>query len=152
MLADKMGMAVVHRSQNHLIINPHEKSESISLHWHKVKTIKSKNKSKWSIESATIDDLGMLDDESWFCSNFTKTHYAGVETHVKVATLLRFVASYCTKSEVSDEAGYYEGELSNKTIEELKSYWDDYNKSIGLLAAKLKQAFGKENVITGDEL
>ncbi len=151
-LAKNLGMAIIHRSWNHLIINPNDKSESIELHWHKVKTIKARDKDKWSIESATINDLGKLDNETWFCSSFTKTHYAGVEIHIKVAELLRFVAGRCTKSEISDEAGYHESGMSEKTLEKLKSYWDDYNKSIALITGELKEAFGKENVITGDEL
>lgn len=151
-LAKKLGMIIEHRSWNHLEINPHEQSESIELHWHKVKTIKSRDKEKWDYNRATINELGELDNETWFCSSFTKTHYAGVEIHIKVAELLRFIASHCTKSEISDEAGYYEAGMSEKTLEKLKSYWNDYNKSIGLFTAKLKEAFGKGNVITGNEL
>lgn len=151
-LAKKLGMKIEHRSWNHLTINPHEKSEWIDLHWHKIKTIKHKKDDGWSYDLSTINDLGELDDEMWFSSSFTKTHYAGVETHIKVAELLRFVSSHCHKSEVSDEADYYESGMSEKTIEKLNSYWDDYNKSIGILTAKLKETFGSVNVITGDEL
>lgn len=151
-LAKKSGMKVEQRSWNHLVINPHEQSEWIDLHWHKVKTIKSKKHSGFNYDTATINDLGNLDNEIWFCSGFTKTHYAGVETHIKVAELLRFVASHCQKSEVSDEADYYEQGMSEKTLEKLKSYWNDYNKSLGLFTAQLKKIFNSENVLAGSDL
>ena len=147
-LAKKIGMKITHRSWNHLIIDPHEKSESIDLHWHKVKTIKKQTK-EWSYDSATINELGELDDEMWFCSGFTKTHYAGVEAHLKVAELLRIVGAYCQKSEIYDEAGYYEKGMTKNTEKDLKEYWNDYNKSLGNLTSKLKDIFGDENVQEG---
>lgn len=151
-LAIRLGMKIEHQSWNHLTINPHENSEWIDLHWHKVKTINARDKSKWDYDSATINDLGALNEDIWYCSGFTKTHYAGVEAHIKVAELLRFVASHCYKAEVSDEADYYEIGITDKTMDKLKPYWDDYNKSLGLLAGELKEAFGSANVITGDQL
>ena len=151
-LAKKLGMEIHHRSWNHIIIHPHQQCESIELHWHQVKTIKARNKDNYDYDLATIKELGELDDKMWFCSNFTKTHYAGVETHINVAELLRFVGSYCQKSEVSDEADYYEKGMSEKTLEELKADWDDYNKSMSLFTANLKEIFGSENVIAGGDL
>lgn len=61
-LAKNLGMQIIHRSWNHIIIHPHEQSEAIELHWHKVKTIRARNKSKWNYDSATINDLGEFID------------------------------------------------------------------------------------------
>jgi hypothetical protein len=150
--AKRLGMKIEHRSWNHLTINPHKDSEWIDLHWHKVMTVKARDKDKWDYDLRTIKDLGELEDEMWYCSGFTKTHYAGAEAHVQVAELLRAVAGRCQISKVSDEADYYEAGMSDETMEKLETYWRGYNEQLGLLAAKLKKAFGSENVISGDEL
>jgi hypothetical protein len=151
-LAVKLGMKIEHRSWNHIVINPHENSEWINLHWQKVRTIRARDKEKYDYDSGALDDLGELDENMWFCSNFTKTHYAGVEAHIKVAELLRFIAAHSQKAEVSDEADYYETGMSKTTLDRLKAYWDDYNKSLGLLAAKLKETFGNESVLCGGDM
>ena len=47
-LAKKLGFKIEKRSWNHLLVNPHEESEWIDLHWHKVKTIKESE--GWDLE------------------------------------------------------------------------------------------------------
>jgi hypothetical protein len=148
-LAKKLGFTVEDRSQNKLIINPHPDSEWISLDWHKVKTITKRE--GWDLEKSQIDEkrTGDVAADDWYCGGFVKTHYAGPECHVKVAEFLRFIAGYCEKVNVYDEADYYEKGWTDKTVEELNEYWDGYNKMIGGIAGKLKDVFGSGNVISG---
>ena len=148
-LAEKLGFSVEERATNKLIINPHPDSEWISLHWHKVKTIIKRE--GWDLEKSQIKDkrIGEVCDDDWYCGGFVKTHYAGPECHVKVAEFLRFIAGYCEKANVYDEADYYEKGWDDKMETELNKYWDGYNKMIGGLAGKLKEVFGSENVICG---
>ena len=151
-LAKKLGFKIEKRSWNHLLVNPHEESEWIDLHWHKVKTIKERE--GWDLEKAQIEDnrVGKLSDDDWYCGGFTKTHYAGAECHVRVAEFLRFIASHCEKTNVYDEADYYEKGWTDKTITELNEYWDGYNNTLSNLTAKLKEVFGDKNVVCGADL
>ena len=148
-LAKKLGFAIEQRAWNKLIINPHQDSEWICLHWHKVKTIRKRQ--GWDLEKSQIEDerVGKLADDDWYCGGFTKTHYAGPECHVKVVEFLRFIAGRCEKTHVYDEAGYYEKGWTDDTPEELNEYWNGYNKIMGNIAAKLKDAFGSGNVLCG---
>ena len=147
--AKKLGFTIEDRTWNKLIINPHPDSEWICLHWHKVKTIIKRE--GWDLEKSQIEEerIGKVADDDWYCGGFTKTHYAGTECHVKVTEFLRFIASYCQKTNVYDEADYYEKGLTEKTPKELTEYWDGYNKTLGNIAGKLKDAFGSGNVLCG---
>jgi len=65
---------------------------------------------------------------------------------------MRFIASYCEKSNIHDESDYYEKGYSEESAKELKEFLNDYNKSLGNITSKLKEAFGKGNVILGADL
>jgi hypothetical protein len=150
-IAIKLGCIIEKRGYNKLIINPHKDSEWITLHFHKYKTVKARE--GWDYEKETLErDVGEISDDEWVCSSFTKTHYAGPETHIKVCEILRMMAAYCATAQVHDEADYYEKGMTKKTMENLKVYWDDYNKFIGNIAGQLKDAFGTKNVISGSDL
>ena len=156
-IANNLGFKIEERSWNKLIINPHDESEWICLHFHKVKNIKpaykdGKMTDDWSIDGAKLQDIKDPDPEEWFCGGFVKTHYAGFKTHIKVAEFMRYVASYCEKTDINDESDYYEKGYSEKSAEELKIYLDDYNGMLGNLTGQLKDVFGKENVILGSDL
>lgn len=138
------------RSYNKLIISPHKNSEWIELHWHKYKTVKKRE--GWDYAKETIDSLGPIEDEDWVCSAFTKTQYAGAETHMKVISILRLVAAYCYKSEVSDEADYYEAIGKKNKGDALVESFDSSTEMINNIGAMLKKSFGAENIITGEDL
>ena len=57
-----------------------------------------------------------------------------------------------SQTNIYDEANYYEEGWTDKTEKLLNEYWDGYNKVIGGLAGKLKEAFGSENVIYGADI
>ncbi|MEN6384774.1 MAG: hypothetical protein ABFD79_06215 [Phycisphaerales bacterium] len=151
-MAKKLGFKIENRAWNHLLVNPHPESEWIDLYWHKVKSIKKRE--GWDLEKSQIQDkrMGELYDDDWYCGGFTKTHYAGAECHVKVAEFLRFIATHCEKTNIYDEAGYYEKGWTDKTITELSEYWNDYNNMMSDLTAKLKEVFGSDNVTCGADL
>jgi hypothetical protein len=44
----------------------------------------------------------------WVCASFTKTQSAGDITHVRVAEILRHIASFCSLVRINNEADYYE--------------------------------------------
>lgn len=144
-IAKELNFKILKRSWNKLILHPSEDCETIELHWHKYKTIKKRE--GWDYEKETLKDKE-IDDDYWVVSGFTKTQYAGYSTHMKVAEFLRFIARYCTETEVYDEAHYYE----SQDIEKLKENLDSSSKMIANIAGLLKETFGKENVVTGDEL
>lgn len=151
-LAKKLGFKIEERSWNKLIINPHKESEWIELHFHKKKTIVKRE--GWDLEKKHIEEnrAGETYDDDWFCGGFVKTHYAGWEAHIQVAEFMRFIASYCEKSNIHDESDYYEKGYSEESAKELKEFLNDYNKSLGNITSKLKEAFGKGNVILGADL
>jgi hypothetical protein len=151
-IAKKLNFKIEKRSWNRLLINPHEDSEWIDLHFHKTKTIKRRE--GWDLEKDIIErkEIGDIDSDDWVCGGFVKTHYAGYEAHIKVAEFLRFIASYCQKLSIWDESHYYEKGYSEESVNELKEFMDDYNKGMSKLTATLKDVFGNGNIITGDEL
>jgi lipopolysaccharide biosynthesis glycosyltransferase len=144
-IAKKLGFVIQERSWNKLLVNPHEDSEWVELHWHKWKTVKQRNGFDYTNE--TMKEM-KLDDEDWVCSGFVKTQYAGIETHIKVCEFLRYVASFCQEVDICDEADFYE----NRDLNGAKESFDSSSKMISSLSAALKDAFGAENVITGDQL
>lgn len=157
-IAKNLGWKVLHRSWNHIILHPHERCESIELHFRKVKNIKpayedGKMTQDWSIEGVNLKDCkGNMDENDWFCGGFVKTHYAGYQIHIQVVEFLRFMASKCFLSYINDESDYYENGYSKKEEERLKEYLDGYNVMIGNLASTLKKGFGDKNIITGGDL
>lgn len=150
-VAIRLGFKIEERGYNKLILNPHKGSEWIELHFHKAKKILQREGLNFEKEKLKRGDFGKVYPADWICSGFTKTHYAGYENHVKVAEFLRIVASYCRKSEVYDESGYYEEGFSPEAVKKLKDFLGDYNKMLGKLGNQLKEAFGGE-VILGKDL
>jgi len=144
-LAKKLKWKIIERKRNKLILHPSNDCEGIELHWHKVKTIKKRE--GWDYNKASLEDFGETYEENWFCSGFTKTQYTGFQIHIQVAEFLRYVASFCEKTEISDEADYYE----TRDTEKLKTQLDSSAKMIGMLTSQLKEVFG-DKIITGDEL
>lgn len=147
-LAEEMGMNIIERSWNKMILHPHPKCEAISLHWHKVKTIKKRT--GWDYDKSTLnDECPDAYEEDWYCSSFTKTQYASKDIHVKVAEFLRVVASFCRMSVVSDEAEYYESQDFLKASESI----DQNQKLIDDVFTMLKKAGFKEGqIIKGSDL
>lgn len=148
--AKSLGCKIEERSYNKLLINPHEGSEWIDLHWHKYKTVKKRE--GWDYTKETIGRLRDIDDDDWVCSAFSKTQYAGPETHMKVASILRFVSAHCMRSEVSDEAHYYEAIGTKDKGDRLVESFDESTESINKLGEMLKKQFGADNVICGKDL
>ena len=147
-VAEGFGFKIEERSWNKLIINPHEDSECITLHFHKAKSIKARE--GYDLEKSRIErnELGYTGENEWFCSGFVKTQYAGVFTHIKVAEFLRVVSSFCQKSSIYDEADYYEKGYSEEALEQTKEHFDNSSKMISQLLGQLKDIFGKNNVLT----
>ena len=144
--AVKLGFKIEERSWNKLIANPHEKSEWVTLHWHKIKTIK--NRTGWDMDKINQKAID-LDDDTWFCSGFVKTQYAGTLTHIKVAEFLRRVAAFCSYVEIFDEADYYESGATEKSLKETNESFEASKQMIEGLGEQLKNLFGKDNVIMG---
>ncbi len=140
-IAEKLGMRIVRDEAVCLIIHPHKDCETLHLDFRKWKDIKKIT--EWNYVKETMNDYGkVLHDEDFVSSGFTKTQYAGYKTHVLVAELLRKVAGKCTLAYVSDEADYYETRNIGRTTRN----FDESSKMISMVASKLKEAFGKENV------
>jgi len=150
-LAQKIGFKIEERAWNKLIINPHEDSEWIELHFHKAKTILKRK--GWDLEKKQLERkrLGDFDSEDWICGGFVKTPYAGYKIHIKVAEFMRIIAGHCEKSEVYDESGYYEEGYSKKSEQKLKEFLDDYNKGLASMGNQLKEIFGTDKVLMGSD-
>jgi len=148
----KLGVEVIERGWNKLILLPHPKCESITLHWHKWKTIKAR-KEDWDYERETMKKFEEeLDDDAWICAGFTKTQYAGVKAHMTTVEILRKVGSRCTFSIVSDEADYYETGFQEESIDKLEEEFGESTKMIEGIGTALKEMYGKDRVITGSDL
>jgi len=150
-LARQLGMTIVERKAHALVIHPHPESEYISLRWKQVKNIALPGEG-YDYARATMSDLGELDKQMWFCSDFTKTQFAGAAAHAQVCELIRFVACHCYKSCVHDEADYYEAGSGSDRAERLKQAFDASNKALAKIAAMLTDKFGAEKVLVGARL
>ncbi len=151
-LAKTRGMNIAARSWNKLIIDPDVRCESLTLHWHTVKSVRHGNEDACSYERATIDELGELDEDTWYCSGFTKTQYAGEQVHANVVLLLRAVAARCCKASVVDEAEFYESSSRKEDYETLTASFDASSTAIDKMTAMLKAKYGEENVVCGSEV
>jgi hypothetical protein len=141
-IAVKLGMKILQQTETCLVIHPHANSESLNLDFERYADVKDKGRKNWSYEAETLKDFNVLSDEDFVCSSFTKTQYAGYKIHILVAEILRKVASRCMLAYVSDEAGYYETRDKEKTAKN----FDESNKMISMIAATLKETFGKDRV------
>lgn len=156
--AVKRGMKILHLSPHHLVIDPHPKCESIELHWGTWKDIQrpealtGQDADYWQWVKSVIQDYygRLVHDDDWICLGFTKTQFAGTDVHCAVAEFLRFVASRCHLADIADEADYYEG--GPDSVGEVKETFDRTNKLLSKLAATLKETFGDENVLCGQDI
>jgi len=146
-IAEKQGMEIldyrITDKEKVLIILPHPDCESINLEFRKWKDyVEMAKKQDWVYEYETLkDDFNLSDDECldmWVCSNFTKTQFAGFETHVKVCNILRIVAMVCNKVEIYDEAEYYETLEADESVKN----FEENLMLIGAVAGMLKKVFG----------
>lgn len=145
--AEKCGMKIIQSEDMTLNIHPHPKCETLLIDF--VKWKEAKNKEGFDYCKATMTDFQkVISDENYVCSNFTKTQYAGIQTHILVAELLRKVAQRCTLSYVYDEAGYYE----TRNIEKTAKSFDSNLKMIHKLGEQLKEMYGSDKVISGEDL
>ena len=157
MEAIRRGMRIRHFSQNRLLIEPHPQSEWIDLHWRTWQSIRDEketsdeNADYWQWVKTIVERFytRLVRDGDWICLGFTKTQYAGIKCHCEVAELLRMVACRCRLADIGDEAGYYEG--GKDDYDQAKEAFDANNKAISLLAAQLKEQFGAENVLCGQD-
>jgi hypothetical protein len=82
-----------------LIINPDENSETINLEFKKWGDIKGRfeNSKEWDYTYDVMKHcFNDISSGMWVCASFTKTQFAGDITHVRVAEILRHIASYCS--------------------------------------------------------
>jgi hypothetical protein len=146
-IAEKCGMRIVQSGEMMLNIHPHPKCETLILDFIKWKEAKSREEPDYC--KATMTDFQkVLSDDNYVCSDFTKTQYAGIQTHVLVAELLRRVAQRCTLAYVYDEAGYYETRSIEKTA---KSFGENL-KMIRKLGEQLKEMYGADKVISAEDM
>lgn len=136
--AREMGMKVVERSWNNLVLHPDPDCECIELRWHKVKNI-PQNPWEWIYESFTVKDLGELEPEMWFCSGFTKTQFAGATIHERVEAILRLVSGHCSRAYVSDEANHYECVKNEYNQKKLRREFDAWSHMIDDRVSRLKR-------------
>jgi|SRR3989338_4960288 len=140
-IATKIKMKIIEDTETCLTIHPHPNCETLCLDFKKWKEVKEAKERDYCRE-AMRDFEGVIKDENFVCSSFTKTQYAGCRTHILVAEILRNVAARCTLAYVGDEAGYYETGDFQKT----EANFDASSRMIRDMADKLKEAFGSENV------
>ena len=140
-LASKLGMKLIQEQDTMLVLHPHPKCESINLdfrQWKEVKAVK-----EWDYCKECMQDFSkLLNDTDYVCASFTKTQFAGFETHVTVAEFLRRIAASCSLSYVSDEADYYE----TGDMELAAKNFDANTEMIQKFTTYLKEHFGAENV------
>jgi hypothetical protein len=146
-IAEKCGMKIIKSEEMMLNIHPHPKCENLMLDFVKWKDVKSRNGFDYCKETMT-DFQKVLSDENYVCSDFTKTQYAGIKTHILVAELLRKVAQRCTLAYVYDEAGYYE----TKDIGKTAMNFEASSEMIRNLGKQLKEMYGADKVITAEDL
>ena len=154
--ARRMGMQVERHSANHLLINPHPECESVDLNFRQWKSLQNiddtsddADECKWLRQMMEHNCGRVIRDEDWICQGFTKTQFAGWECHCTVAELLRFVSAYCRLTEISDEGGYYEAGADR--YHRVKDAFDSSSRAISEFAGKLKEAFGADNVLCGQD-
>lgn len=146
-IAEKCGMRIVQADEIMLNILPHPKCETLLIDF--IKWKEAKNKEGFTYCKATMTDFEKaISDEDYVCSDFTKTQYAGIRTHILVAELLRKVAQRCTLAYVYDEAGYYE----TRDIEKTAKSFESNLKMIHELGAQLKEVFGSDKVISAEDM
>lgn len=144
---EKCGMKIIQSEDMLLNIHPHPKCENLVLDF--VKWKEAKNRAGFDYCKETMTDFQkVISDEDYVCSDFTKTQYAGIKTHILVAELLRKVAQRCTLAYVYDEAGYYE----TRNIEKTAKNFDSSSEMIRKLGEQLKEMFGADKVICGEDL
>ena len=146
-IAEKCGMKIIQSGEMMLNILPHPKCETLLIDFIKWKDAKNKEGFDYCKETMT-DFQKVISDENYVCSDFTKTQYAGIKTHVLVAELLRKVAQSCTLAYVYDEAGYYE----TRDIEKTAKSFDSSSEMIHKLGEQLKEMYGADKVICGEDL
>jgi hypothetical protein len=113
--ARKLGMKAERREPKWLVVWPHPDAETLEFRFQYNKA-KATEENLWG----RIKELGPeefeklareLDDplaDKWVCSGSCKTQFAGADTHILVAELVRLVASFCSYVDVCDEGDYYE--------------------------------------------
>ena len=146
-IAEKCGMKIVQADEMMLNILPHPKCETLLIDFIKWKEAKNREGFDYCKETM-MDFQKVISDENYVCSNCTKTQYAGIKTHILVAELLRKVAQQCTLAYVYDEAGYYE----TRNIEKTAKNFDSSSEMIRKLGEQLKEMYGADNVICGEDL
>jgi len=133
-LAMAMGMRIVVDDTVHhrLFIQPSEECETLVFEfrpWGEIRKTED-----WDYAKAMISDHFNLEPPSWmspetkeevmrwedktlWCGEFCKTQFAGDQTHVRVAELIRYVASRCSYVYINDEGDYYESRDSRKALD-----------------------------------
>jgi hypothetical protein len=102
-----------------ILFTPHEKSESIGMLFNKKGVLHS-------IFSILFPEV--QGKKTPWC--FSKTQFAGVETHIKVVKLLTYLGKkYFKKFELEDEGGYY----PNEDVSTLEQRMGSINTAIGTL-------------------
>jgi len=132
-----------------LIIDPDENSETINLEFRKWGDIKGRfeNSKEWDYTYDVMKHyFNDLPSDMWVCASFTKTQFAGDITHVRVAEILRHVASFCSLVQIHDEADYYE----TRDREKMLNAFGECSKLINSVIGMLKEAGWKEeNIVRG---
>jgi len=132
-----------------LIINPDENSETINLEFQKWRVVKGRigNGKDWDYAYDVMKHyFNDIPSDMWVCASFTKTQFAGDITHVRVAEILRRIASHCSLVKIHDEAGYYE----TKDREKMLEAFGECSKLINSIVGMLKEAGWKEeNIVRG---
>jgi hypothetical protein len=140
-LAVKLGMEIRREEELSLLVSPHPKSETISVAFRQWKDVQAVT--EWDYCREALQDVSKaLHEKDYVSADFTKTQFAGLAIHVRVAEFLRIVASMCSLAYVSDEADYYETRDTAKASENFSESTEMMKK----LSKQLKEMYGEKNV------